>query len=142
MGIEGSKVWPKTLDLSLVCIVCLSCFQHGIHISEAAVLHVSLCRFSLRGSVKTSNFSPYYALFYVHLVGLFICVQARAVPGVCRLLHVCSSEDITQPVSPTYQNTRRLHLPTKLDHGQGDAQPSACHDLPQQGQVCRCRAFH
>lgn len=77
-------------------------------------------------------FLLYYAIFSVYLVGLLVCVQARAVPGVCRLLHVCSSENITQPVSPTYQSTRGLHLPTKLDHGPGDAQPCSCHDLPQQ----------
>lgn len=100
-----------------------------IHISEVAVWHVSL--------YPDRYFFPpsYSTLFSVHLLGLFICVQARAVPGVRRLLHVCSSEDVAQPVSPTYQNTRGLHLQTQLDHGQRDAQPCACHDLPQQGQV-------
>lgn len=80
-------------------------------------------------------------LFSVRLAGLFIRVQAGAVPGVRRLLHVRSSEGIAQPVSPAHQNTRGLHLPTELDHGQRDAQPRACHDLSQQGQVCCCSAI-
>lgn len=75
-------------------------------------------------------------LFSFHPVGLFICIQAGAVPAIRRLLHVCPTEGATQPVSPAGQNTRGLHLPTKLDHGQGDAQPRAGHDLPQQGLVC------
>lgn len=70
------------------------------------------------------------ALFSVHFAGLFFCVQARAVSAICRLLHVCPAEDIAQSVSPTYQSTRGLHLPTQLDHGQGHAQPRACDDLP------------
>lgn len=70
------------------------------------------------------------ALFSVHFAGLFFCVQARAVSAIRRVLHVCPAEDIAQSVSPTYQSTRGLHLPTKLDHGQGHAQPRACDDLP------------
>lgn len=70
-----------------------------------------------------------------HHSGLFLCVQARAVSGIRGMLHVCSSEDAAQPVSRSHQDSRRLHLQTQLDHGQRPAQPSACHDLPQQGQV-------
>lgn len=82
-----------------------------------------------------------YALFCVYLVGLLVRVQARAVPGLCRLLHVCSSENTAQPVSPTSQNARRVHLQNKLDHGPRATKPCACHDLPQQGQVCHCNRF-
>lgn len=68
--------------------------------------------------------------FPLIILGLFICVQARAVSGICGMLHVCSSEDATQPVYRTHQNTRGLHLQTQLEHGQRAAQPYACHDLP------------
>lgn len=67
-------------------------------------------------------------LFVVCCEGLFVCVQARTVPSICGLLHVRSTEDVAQSVSPTHQNARGRHLPTELDHGQR-------HDLPQQGQV-------
>lgn len=89
--------------------------------------------------MKPSSFSDLLCLVFFYIAGLFIRLQARAVPVVRRLLHVRSSEDVTQPVSPTYQNPRGLHLQTELE---GDAQPRhACHELPQQGQVSCCSAF-
>ena len=68
--------------------------------------------------------------------GLLVCVQAGAVAGVCRLLHVRAAQDATQPVSAAPQDARRVHLPAQLDRGQaGAAQLHALHELPQQRWV-------
>lgn len=85
----------------------------------------------------------FYSVFCVYSAGLFFCVQAWAVSGVCRLLYVCPSEDIAQPVSPACQSTRGVCVPAHLDRGQGAGESRACDELPQQRQVCswRCLFF-
>lgn len=68
--------------------------------------------------------------------GLLFRVQARRLSAIHRLLHVCPSEDVAQPVSIAYQAARRLCVHAQLDLGQnGTYTPCFNHESPHQRQV-------
>lgn len=70
------------------------------------------------------------------LSGFLLCVQARDVSVIHRLLHVRSPQDATQPLSFARQTARGLCVHAQLDHGKiGPDAPSIKREPPHQRRV-------